>query len=140
MFKGNKILWLLVLICLGLNVYGFFAICDMQTEINQLKRSRSATMDNDVFSEALKIIQSNSKPAKKKSLTDKVKTAAQVKALDMTANKVKKSIQEKGEQSGKDVSTALKGVDMIFGLLQKSLEAGDNQNIEATDEVETSSE
>ncbi len=140
MFKGNKILWLLVLICLGLNVYGFLVICDMQTEINQLKQSRSVTMDSDVFSEALKIIQGNNKPAKKKSLTDKVKTAAQAKALDITANKVKKSIQEKGEQSGKDVSTALKGVDMIFGLLQKSLEAGNNQNIETEDEVEASSE
>ena len=134
--KGNKILWLVVLVCLGINVYSFRTISEMQAEIEQLKKnSQAVSVENDIFNEALKIIQGKSgastQPVKKKGLVDKAKSAAQAKALDMVANKVKKSVQEKAEANGADATAAVKGVDMIFGMLQKAMDANDGTATEA---------
>ena len=116
--KGNKLLILLVLICLAMSGYSVWQCYTLKNEVEKLRQERVAVnQSNDILNEAIKIIQGKSgvstQSEKKKGLVDKAKSAAQAKALDMVANKVKKSVQEKAEHDGKDASTTLRGIDMI---------------------------
>ncbi|MBR2273509.1 MAG: hypothetical protein IJ864_01570 [Alphaproteobacteria bacterium] len=134
--KENKILTILVLMCLGLSGYSVWQGYTLKDEVEKLRQERVSTnQSDDILNEALKIIQGksgeNTQPVKKKGLIDKAKSAAEAKALDMVANKVKKSVQENAETSGKDASTALKGIDMIFAVMQKAIDAEEGNATEA---------
>ena len=134
--KENKILIILVLVCLGLSGYSAWQGYTLKNEVEKLRRERvSANQSNDILNEALKLIQEKSgvgtQPVKKKGLVDKAKSVAEAKALDMVANKVKKSVQEKAEQDGKDASTTLRGIDMIFAVMQKAIDAEEGNATEA---------
>ncbi|MBP5698349.1 MAG: hypothetical protein J6W96_02335 [Alphaproteobacteria bacterium] len=134
MSKGNKILVVLVLACLVASGYSAWTCYSLQKEVKALQQERLAmtTQNNDIFSEALKIISGNNpQPAKKKGLMDKAKSAAQAKALDVMANKVKRSVQEKAETNGTDATVALKGIDMIFKAMQKAIDAEEGNATEA---------
>lgn len=134
--KGNKLLILLVLICLAVSGYSVWQCYTLKNEVEKLRQERVAVnQSNDILNEAIKIIQGKSgvstQSEKKKGLVDKAKSAAQAKALDMVANKVKKSVQEKAEHDGKDAATTLRGIDMIFAVMQKAIDAEEGTTTEA---------
>lgn len=132
--KDNKILTMLVLMCLLLSGYSAWQNYTLKNEVEKLQQERvAANQNNDILNDALKMIKGENaqQPVKKKGLIDKAKSAAEAKALDMVANKVKKSVQEKAETSGKDVSTTLKGIDMIFAVMQKAIDAEEGNATEA---------
>ncbi len=125
--KGNKLLIILMLVCLFVSGYSVWQCYVLKNEVEKLRQERTAVnQNNDILNEAIKIIQGNNwvsaQQTKKKGLVDKAKSAAQAKALDIMANKVKKSVQEKAEINGKDATVALKGIDMIFKVMQKVID------------------
>ena len=139
--KGNKLLIVLVLVCLFVSGYSVWQCYTLKNEVEKLRQERMAVnQSDDILNEALKIIQGNNgvstQPAKKKGLIDKAKSAAEAKALDIMADKVKKSVQERAEISGKDATVALKGIDVIFKVMQKAIdtEEGTAQDIDVARE------
>ena len=134
--KENKLLIVLVLVCLFVSGYSVWQCYTLRSEVEKLRQERMVVnQSDDILNEALKIIQGNNgvstQPVKKKGLVDKAKSAAQAKALDIVANKVKRSVQEKADQDGKDASTALRGIDMIFKVMQKAIDAEEGTATEA---------
>ena len=139
--KENKLLIVLVLVCLFVSGYSVWQCYTLKNEVEKLRQERMAVnQSDDILNEALKIIQGNNgvstKPAKKKGLIDKAKSAAEAKALDIMADKVKKSVQERAEINGKDATVALKGIDVIFKVMQKAIdtEEGTAQDIDVARE------